>query len=395
MITRKASQKLILSIAMFMFSSLVPQSGETCPFCSAPSLTFIEQVDEAKAVVLTRWVSTKKSEGDEPASSVYEIVEYLKGPEAKLTRGTKVTLPIYRKAKNEDLFFFTAIGEKELEWNTPVEMSRPAFEYLKKAPSSKTSIKERLEYYVQYLENEDELIAIDAYSEFANAPFDDIEKVSSVMPRADLRKWILDPKTSSTRLALYGLLLGLCGQEEDISVFREKILEPTKDFRLGIDGVMSGYLLLAKEDGIDLLNETKFKDPEAVFSETYAAMQALRFIWTYGKGRVGKQKLRESMRLLLDRADMSDLVIADLARWKDWEVQDRLMKLYGTEGYEIPAIKRSIIRFMLASIKDVPKNKKESDPLPEHAAKGKKYIEKLRKIDPKTVKQAERFFFLN
>lgn len=394
MLSRKNSQKLIAALVMFLVSSLVSDQAQTCPFCSAPSLTFIEQMDEAKAVVLARWVSTSKAEGDKPASSVYEVVEYLKGPEEELQKGTKITLPVFRNAKEDDLFFFTGIGEKDLEWNPPVEMTHAAFDYLKNAPGSKEPARTRLSYYLKFLENEDELIATDAYSEFANAPFEEIELVKDKMPRKKLGEWIKDPETSSTRLALYGLLLGICGEEEDKEVFRQKIVEPTKDFRLGIDGVMSGYLMLAKEEGLDLLNENKFRNSEALFSETYAAMQALRFMWTYGGDRINKDKLRESMRLLLERPDMADLVIADLARWKDWSIQDRLMELYGSEGFEIPAIKRSIVRFMLASIKDVPSDQKEGS-LPEHAAKGKKYIEELREKDPKTVKQAERFFFIN
>lgn len=394
MLTRKNKQKLLLTLVLFLFSSLEPEPAQSCPFCSAPSLTLMEQKDESKAVALAKWISAKKSEGEEPASTVFEIVEGLKGPEEKISKGSNITLPVYLDAKEGTLFFFTAIGEKELEWNTPVEMTKGAFEYLKKAPSSKAPAEERLAYYVNYLENEDDLIATDAYSEFANAPFEDIILIKEKMPREKLRTWIKDPKTSTTRLALYGLLLGLCGKEEDVEAFREKILEPTEDFRLGIDGVMSGYLLLSKEEGLALIDKTKFQNEEAVFSETYAAMQALRFMWTYGGNRISKERLRESMRLLLTRPDMADLVIADLARWKDWSIQDRLMKLYGTEDYEIPAIKRAIVRYMLASIKDVPKSKSESDPLPEHAVKGKKYIAELREKDPKTVKQAERFFFL-
>jgi hypothetical protein len=99
------------------------------------------------------------------------------------------------------------------------------------------------------------------------------------------------------------------------------------------------------------------------------------------------------MRVLLDRPELADLVIADLARWKDWEIQDRLMKLYGAADYNIPSIKRAIVRFMVASTKDgVPKD--SSKAIPEHVTKGKKFVELLRKKDPKTVGQAERLIFL-
>jgi len=126
------------------------------------------------------------------------------------------------------------------------------------------------------------------------------------------------------------------------------------------------------------------------FSETYAAMQALRFMWTYGE-RIDKERLRESMRILLDRPELADLVIADLARWEDWSIIDRLMSLYDAEEYGIPSIKRAIVRYMLVASK----NKPEEGAAADHVKKAQKYLDTLRKTDPKTVKQAERFFFVN
>jgi hypothetical protein len=99
------------------------------------------------------------------------------------------------------------------------------------------------------------------------------------------------------------------------------------------------------------------------------------------------------MRLLIDRPELADLVIADLARWKDWSLQSRLIELYGTEEYNVPSIKRAIIRYMIASTKDVPSGGVEK--VPEHAAAGAKYLQRLREKDPKMVNEAERFFFLN
>lgn len=52
------------------------------------------------------------------------------------------------------------------------------------------------------------------------------------------------------------------------------------------------------------------------------------------------------MHLLLERKEMADLVITDLARWKDWSIQDRLMTMYSDENYDIPAIRRAIVRYL-------------------------------------------------
>ena len=238
-------------------------------------------------------------------------------------------------------------------------------------------------------------MANDAYGEFANAPYEDIAKLKDEMPREKIRNWVTSSDTNVARLGLYGLLLGLSGTDEDARLMEKKISEPTQDFRLGIDGVMSGYLLLTGAEGLELLEKTKLKpgkESKVPFSETYAAMQALRFMWTYGDGTIEKESLRKSMRLLLDRPELADLVVADLARWQDWSVQDRLMNLYGKEGYDIPSIKRAIVRyFLVASKKD---EKDQEGNAAQHVAQAKQHLETLRERDPKTVKEAERFFFI-
>jgi hypothetical protein len=299
-----------------------------------------------------------------------------------------------------------------LDWASPVEVSETSFNYVAQLPSPETPSDKRLAYFLKFLEFPDPLVANDAYGEFANAPYEQITPLAPLMPRERLRKWVDNPETPSTRLGLYGLLLGLCGTTDDAAFMEKKILTPSQDFRLGIDGVMSGYLLIRGAEGLDVIDRTKLKltyetdargqpvlddkgqkKPKAVpFSETYAAMQAVRFMWTYGAGKIEKERLRQSMRLLLDRPELADLVIADLARWKDWSVQDRLVKLYGVEPYDIPAIKRAVVRFLLVAAKDRPADAEQPDP--PHVAQAKLHLAELRKRDPKTVEDAERFFFL-
>ena len=255
----------------------------------------------------------------------------------------------------------------------------------------------------------------DAYAEFGNAPYKDIAAISKLVPRAKVARWISAARTPPTRMGLYGLLLGLSGNQTDASLMEKKISTPSEEFRLGIDGVMSGYLLLVGEKGLPLIEQLKLKNQFLVdangkvltdkkgrkklvpFSETYAAMQALRFMWSYADGRIAKPRLRQSMRILLDRPELADLVIADLARWKDWSIQNRLMTMYDDKAFNVPAIKRAVVRYMLVCSKDLPKGKnkkKTAGPNPKHVDAALKHLAVLRKRDPKTVMDAERFFFL-
>jgi len=442
------SSAAIATIA-FLVTTVASSSARSCPFCSAPSLTLAEQMAQADAAVLVQWVGGKKATDKTAGETVYEIRQIVRNHKNELKVEGRVTLPRYRESKVGDLFLLVGSKGTTIEWASPLEVTETSFNYVAQAPSPEMPTVKRLAYYVKFLEYPDQMISNDAYGEFANAPYADITQLSEKLPREKIRGWITSKDTPATRMGLYGLLIGLSGTDEDAKTLRKKILEKTEDFRLGIDGLMSGYLLLTGEKGLSVLDEHKLKNRDVPFSETYAAMQALRFMWKYSEGRIEKSRLRASMRILLDRPELADLVIADLARWKDWEVQDRLMALYiqalasaseketpaeetaskdkpektedapkkdvfqtvwkeafgdqkwekaGAQGdaFNVPSIKRAIVRYMLVSTKDVPDEvtSGKETVLPDHAKKGQKYVDILRKLDEKTVAQAERFFFL-
>lgn len=362
----------------------------SCPFCGAASLTLAEQLSTADGAVLVQWSSGVKEEGeDKPGSTTYEVLKVLKGPET-LKKGDKIEMPRYRGGKPGDLFLLLGTKGEQIEWGSPMEVTETSFNYVAMAPTPETPTAKRMAYYVKYLENPDQTIANDAFAEFANAPYKDVVAIKDQMSQENLRKWIQDKNVPPTRLGLYGMMLGLCGTPEDAQLLEAKITEKTDEFRLGIDGIMGGYLLLTKDSGLKVIEESKFVDPKVPFAETFAAMQAIRFMWTYADGVIPKERLRESMRMLLPRPELTDLVITDLARWKDWAVLDQLYAMYDKEEYNIPSIKRAIVRYYLVSSKDVPKEEgKEPGP---HVAVAKKYLAQLREKDPKTVSDAERFF---
>ncbi len=298
-----------------------------------------------------------------------------------------IELPEYRPGKAGDLAMLLGIQSTNMEWGVPIEVTKASFDYITKAPGPKEPTQKRLAYFLNYLEFPDDLVANDAYGEFATAPFVEIRKLKEDLPRERITKWVQNPKTTVSRLGLYGLLLGLCGNEDDAKIMADRITEPSQDYRIGVDGIMAGYVLLKGEDGLKLLEDTKLKAGVKVpFSETYAAMQAIRFSWNYNSN-IKKDRLKLAMRLLLDRPALADLVIADLARWKDWDMQEKLMKMYDDEEYDIPSIKRAIARFLLVCSKDKTANK--------HAALARKNLQALRDQDPDTIEKVERFFFVN
>lgn len=389
-----------LLCAAVMVTAFVPVPIAACPFCGPPQLTLSEQYAKADAAVLVQWVSGEMPSKDKLGSTTYEIVQIARTPVKSLEKGKKISLERYRAGKKGDsaiLFGSRARGES-LEWGSPMDVSEQGYKYIVEAPGADAKPETRLTYYLKFLESSDRMIAEDAYTEFANAPYKHIVPLAKDFPRDKLRHWVVSPDVPATRVNLYGLMLGLCGNEEDAALMQAKVTENADGFRLGIEGIMGGYLLLTGEKGLETIEKSKLDHEkiarkEVPFSETYAAMQALRFLWTYGDGRIPGERLKASMRLLLDCPEVADLVISDLARWKDWGVQARLIELYGADEYNIPSIKRAIIRYMIASTKDVAGGGGTEKP-PQHVADGAKYLQQLRDRDAKTVNEVERYFFL-
>jgi hypothetical protein len=80
--------------------------------------------------------------------------------------------------------------------------------------------------------------------------------------------------------------------------------------------------------------------------------------------------------MMLDRPQLADLVIPDLARWEDWSVSDRLVELFKKSNEESSWVRVPVINYLRAC------------PLPD----AKQKIEELAKIDPESIKRANSFF---
>jgi hypothetical protein len=386
------STKLMAAVGVLTLA-LSTSAAMCCPFCAAPEQTLTEQLGQSDAAVLVQWSSGTPADREKETvgETSYQIVEIMRQPGNELSKGATIKLDRYRPGKSGDLFLLMGSNTDGINWASPLEVSETSFNYLKQAPGKEVPSLKRLSYFLKFLEYSDPLIANDAYAEFAGAPYQEIAPLAEAVDPAKVRKWISNPQTVPTRLGFYGLLLGICGKEEDAEFLKQEILKPVEGYRLGIDGLMAGYLLLTRDEGVTVLEDSKLKDATIPFSETYAAMQALRFVWQYGEDRVPKQRLREAMRILLDRPEVADLVITDLARWEDWGVMDRLMEMYDSPSFNNSQTKRSIVRYLLVM-------SKKKDVGAEHAsdvAAAKTNLAALKEKDPTTVKQAEKFFFLN
>ena len=112
--------------------------------------------------------------------------------------------------------------------------------------------------------------------------------------------------------------------------------------------------MLRGADGLPIVETTFLKNPKAEYTDTYNAIMAIRF---HGEQAdvIPRTRLSESLRGLLDRPQLADLVIPDLARWEDWTVLPQLQSSF--ESIQDEASQRAVIEFSNVYLRAIAKKK--------------------------------------
>ncbi len=341
-----------------------------CPFCSAVSQTLRQEMEAMDAVAIAKIVKGSETESD----AEFEMTSIIRGD--KLIRvNQKARMNYFGKAPEGTQFLVMGVDPPDLLWSSPLPVSERAIEYVKTIVKLPEDPLKRIEFYHDYLEHSEALLARDAYDEFASAPYDDLKKLKPKLKREKLLEWIEDTSLPPDRKRLYLVLLGISGKAEDAK-FLETLLrseEPNK--RAGLDAMIACYVTLLGDDGLKLVDELFLANKKSQYADTYAAIMALRFHGTDG-GIISKDRVLKSMQLILQRPELADLVIPDLARWEDWSQIDRLVELFKTADEKSSWVRVPVINYLRAC------------PKPEATAK----LEELKEIDPAAFKRATSFF---
>lgn len=378
------------AVALFMQSSF---TAWACPGCTpTASETRAETFARSDVVLLVQFVTSSPQDGENAARTEYQIALIGKDTTESFSVKQKIVLNNYREADAGDLFFVNGLKNKEetIDWEAPVEITETGFHYVMQAPSPEQPRHERLPYFVKFLEFPDTFIANDAYNEFAFAPFEDVVTLVDILPRDKIRAWLDDEKTPQSRVGLYGILLGLCGQPEDADLLGEKFFEKADQYVFGMEGIVTGYLFLTRADGLKKIEKKILSSQDKTVDFLYPLMRAFRIVWTYGGERVPKSSLIHSMRIFLQHDRLDELVIPDLARWQDWQPVDLLIQKYDDHPEKKhESLKKAIIIYMLECANQ---ELDESGQLTPSAAKAEQFLERIRDEDPLLIKKVRRFY---
>lgn len=349
-----------------------------CPFCTAVSQTFSEEMESMDVVVLAELTEGLQrapqpgSTGELPKSK-FKVTELIKG-NAWAKVGQQIEAHYFGKPDKNATYLIMGTDPPHLMWSTPLSLSPAGRDYLL-AVANIPKDSPRLEFFIKYLENGDEMLARDAYDEFANAPYADVIALREKIDRQQLVAWIQDSDVPVSRRRLYLTMLGVAGTIEDTEMLEAFMRSTDRKQKAGLDAMIACYLTLKGAEGMPLIEELFLGNGKAEYSDTYAAIMAVRFHGTESEV-IPRDRLLKGLRMVLDRGDLADLVIPDLARWEDWSVMPRLVELFKNADKDSNWVRVPVVNYLRACPLDT----------------AKQQIEVLREIDPDAIARANTFF---
>ncbi len=359
---------LVTSVAMFATHRV----AHACPFCSAASQTLRQEMTSMDVVGFASLVPSDQATIDGQAD--FKITEVVRGGDLA-KEGNTLSAPYFGPGKTDKQFLVMAVKSDELLWSSPLTLSDTSRKYVEEVFKLPEDAVARLKFFYEYLDSKEPLLSGDAYDEFALAPYADVKAAKDCFKKDELWSWLNDDTVSPDRKRLYYTLLGIIGDKSDAPQLEDRLKSDDVNKRAGLDALIACYLTLVGDDGLPLVDELFLKNTKSAYSDTYAAIQALRFQGTDG-GAIGREGLLRSFRLMLERPDYADLVIPDLARWEDWSQVDKVTELFIKADASTNWVRVPVINYL------------RTCPLP--AAKEK--LKELEAIDPKSFQRANTFF---
>ena len=371
MIERRVCVIAAVVAAMCVFAS---SPAVACPFCNAVSQTMRQEMQSMDAVVIAVYEGGPNTRNDDSGETLMKVTDVLFG-EKWIKPGQKVVAPYFGDVQPGRQFMLSGVDPPSMLWSS-VPLTETSRGYVKRvADLSGETATQRLKFYYAYLNSDERMLSRDAYNEFAVTPYEVIEQLRDVIKHDDLVRWLEDPELPTDRRRLYLTLLGVVGNRDDLPMLERMLRSEQKSIRAALDALVGSYLTLAGEKGLPLVEELFLTNPRTSYTDTYAAVMALRFHGTEADV-IPRSRLTQSLHHLLTRPELADLIIPDLARWGDWSQIQTMKKLFLESDEDNTWVRVPVINYLRAC------------PKPE----AEKVLAELTELDPDSVRRANTYF---
>ena len=376
--------RLLTGLTLLGLLSVLPSSSPACSFCPTPLTreSLGQEVDRAHLIIYAYAANPKLNlqEGAAPGSGTtdFHIERVVKdhpllGDKKVLTLERYVPVLDPKDPPRFLIFCEVAKGKFDAYLGRTVK-SQAVIGYLEGAKAERAKGRPAaLAYYARYLGHTDDLVAEDAFLEFARSKDDEVGQVAKQLDPKIFRALLQKPGLDADRISLFSFLLGSCGGPQDADYLRKRAAGAQNEDVRALDGMLGGILALQPKEGWRLVEEI-LRDKDANFLKRFSAMRAVRFYMGW-KPAETKEAMLSAYKLVLPDGESADLAIEDLRRWKTWDLTPLVLAQYGKATHDAPIVRRSIIRYAL------------SCPLPE----ARRFVEQVEAKDAELVRELREF----
>jgi len=272
------------------------QAAVACPFCSAASQTFSEELATMDVAVIAKLVKLpppSSKPGDEIQKATFEVTNVIKG-EGLAKAQDKIETLYFGDGTLGKSFLVMGISPPQTMWSTPLPLTDRGIKYLTEIVKLPKDGSERLVFFQQYLEDADEMLARDAYDEFARAPYAQLKAIKAQLHHDQVVGWIKSPDIPASRRRLYLVILGITGSEKDLPMIEEFMTSSDRKAKSGLDALIACNLTLKGEAGLPLVEKLFLANAKADYADTYAAIMAIRFHGSEG-GIIDSKRLVKAL----------------------------------------------------------------------------------------------------
>lgn len=365
-----------LPIIFILVGLALPYPVVACSLCGslAPGRSIVFEYQEASMVAFGALANPKLGP-DGKGTTEFHIEKVMKADSSMPVPKTLMLaqyLPVLdgKKPPRWVMFFNTTKEGTVPYWGRELA-SRRVLEFAAALQRHAGKPDEMLQFASNYFTDADSIVAYEAFLMFAKADDKTVARIARRLDPAPLRVLVKNPETDPERLSMFAYLLGACGNADDAELLRTLLLAKSSRHYKAYEGILAGYITLRPNDGWALA-EQLIADPKTEFLVRYAVMRSLRFFYNARPEETGPQVMR-GWALALKQADVADVAINDLRKFKRWDYTKQVLALYDHQGTQSPIVRGSIERYAIAC------------PLPE----ARPLVEQLRKKNPELVKELE------
>lgn len=378
---------IIALVAILGLASL----ANSCPFCAGVLPSFLDEYDDLSEFHIAVCIKCQE-QPHEPGlySAEFMVVEPLKTITGRAKRST-LTVTTFDLLERNQTFLVRGYGqEEEFQWVTPTPIESNETDYVLRVvqfAQSNASKLDKLKFFFENRDSASTLIAEDCFNELGKTSLEDLQLLKPTLKPEKLKESLRNEKHTTDRKRLDWVLLGICGQASDATIFDELLEVYYKQRQreaetgvliresIGLDAAISTYITLLGEKGLERIEKEFITNPKCEFSDCFSAILALRVQGDDIK-KIPQARIAQSLALVLSRTEMADLVVPDFARWKQWNYCDTLIAAYEKSEKDDLRLRLPIINYLRVC------------PLPQ----AERMLESIRMNEPINYRRAQTLF---